>query len=372
MKVLLLANDSTYVYNLRREVIEAMLAKGWQVAVACDRKQHAEELEEMGCRLLPLEVARHGKNPLQDLALLRAYGRLLDAERPDVVLTYNIKPNVYGGMACAKRGIPYLVNVCGLGTPVENPGPMQVLTVALYKRGVKKAACVFFQNQENEDFFNARRMAPGHHHLLPGSGVNTARFALLPYPNGETVDFLFISRVMKEKGIDQYLEAARVIHARHPETVFHILGGCDDESYRKTLAEMEATGAIRYHGQQPSVLPFQEISACTVHPTYYPEGMSNVLLESAACGRPIITTDRSGCREIVEDGVNGFVCRQKDSADLIAQIEKFLALPWEQRREMGLAARRKVEKEFDRRIVVDAYLEEIEAAVKEAPACRSL
>ena len=364
MKILLLANDSTYVYNLRREVIEAMLAQGWQVAAACDRKQHAEELDQMGCRLLPMEVARHGKNPLQDLALLRAYGRLLDAERPDVVLTYNIKPNVYGGMACAKRGIPYLVNVCGLGIPVETPGPMQVLTVALYKRGVKKAACVFFQNQENEDFFNARRMAPGHHHLLPGSGVNTAHFALLPYPKEKTVDFLFISRVMKEKGIDQYLEAARVIHARHPETVFHILGGCDDESYRKTLKKMEAAGIVRYHGQQPSVLPFQKINACTVHPTYYPEGMSNVLLESAACGRPIITTDRSGCREIVEDDVNGFVCRQKDGADLIVQIEKFLALSWQQRREMGVAARRKVEKEFDRQIVVDAYLEEIEAAVK--------
>lgn len=364
MKILMLANDSTYVYNLRREVIEAMLAKGWQVAVVCERKQHWEDLTELGCRMLPLGVARHGKNPLQDVSLLRAYGRLLDAETPDVVLTYNIKPNVYGGMACAKRGIPYLVNVCGLGTPVENPGPMQLLTVTLYKLGVKKAACVFFQNQENEDFFNARRMAPGHHHLLPGSGVNTARFALLPYPQRETVDFLFISRVMKEKGIDQYLEAAQAVHARHPETVFHILGGCDDETYLQTLKRMESTGAIRYHGQQNSVLPFQQISACTVHPTYYPEGMSNVLLESAACGRPIITTDRSGCREIVEDGVNGFVCRQKDSADLIAQLEKFLALPWEKRREMGLAARRKVEREFDRQIVVDAYLQEITDAVK--------
>lgn len=364
MKILLLANDSTYVYNLRREVIEAMLAQGWQVAVVCERKQHWEDLTELGCRMLPLGVARHGKNPLQDVSLLRAYGRLLDAENPDVVLTYNIKPNVYGGMACAKRGIPYLVNVCGLGTPVENPGPMQLLTVTLYKLGVKKAACVFFQNQENEDFFNARRMAPGHHHLLPGSGVNTARFALLPYPQGETVDFLFISRVMKEKGIDQYLEAAQAVHARHPETVFHILGGCDDETYLQTLKQMENTGAIRYHGQQNSVLPFQQISACTVHPTYYPEGMSNVLLESAACGRPIITTDRSGCREIVEDGVNGFVCRQKDSADLIAQLEKFLALPWEKRREMGLAARRKVEREFDRQIVVEAYLQEITDAVK--------
>lgn len=364
MKVLMLANDSTYVYNLRQEVILAMLALGWQVKVVCEKKQQWEELSEMGCQMLSLGVARHSKNPLQDLALLRSYNRLLDAECPDVVLTYNIKPNVYGGMACAKRGIPYLVNVCGLGTPVEKPGPMQVLTVALYKWGVKNAACVFFQNQENEDFFNARRMAPGHHHLLPGSGVNTALFALLPYPKGKTVDFLFISRVMKEKGIDQYLEAAQVIHARHPETVFHILGGCDDKSYRKTLEKMETAGLIRYHGQQPSVLPFQEISACTVHPTYYPEGMSNVLLESAACGRPIITTDRSGCREIVEDGVNGFVCRQKDSVDLVAQIEKFLALPWEKRRNMGLAARRKVEKEFDRKIVVDAYLEEIQAAVK--------
>lgn len=366
MKVLLLANDSTYVYNLRREVIEAMLVRNWQVTVACEQKQHMEELTAMGCRLLAMGVSRHGKNPFQDLNLLRTYGHLLDMEKPDVVLTYNIKPNVYGGMACARRNIPYLVNVCGLGTPVENPGPMQVLTVALYKQGVKKASCVFFQNQENERFFNAHRMAPGHHHLLPGSGVNTARFSVLPYPRGETVDFLFISRIMKEKGIDQYLEAARVIHKRHPETVFHILGGCDDEDYQRILKEAQASGAVRYHGQQPSVLPFQKISACTVHPTYYPEGMSNVLLESAACGRPIITTDRSGCREIVEAGVNGFICRQKDSTDLFTQIEKFLALPWEQRRDMGLAARRKVEKEFDRQIVVDAYLQEITNAVKES------
>lgn len=363
MKILMLANDSTYVYNLRREVIEAMLAQGWQVAVACDQKQHTEELEQMGCRLLPMTVARHGKNPLQDLALLRAYGRLLDTESPDVVLTYNIKPNVYGGIACSKRNIPYLVNVCGLGTPLENPGPLQVLTVELYKRGLQKAACVFFQNQENEEFFNARHMAPGRHHLLPGSGVNTACFSVLPYPKSNTIDFLFISRVMKEKGIDQYLEAAQVIHARHPETVFHIVGGCDDESYLKTLAEMEASGVICYHGQQPSVLPFQKISACTIHPTYYPEGMSNVLLESAACGRPIITTDRSGCREIIDDGVNGYICKQKDPQDLIRQIEKFLAMSWEQRRAMGLAGRAKVEREFDRQIVVDAYLDELKSGV---------
>lgn len=364
-KILILANDSTYVFNLRREVIEAMLANGWQVSIVCEEKQHADALRKMGCSLLPMKVGRHGKNPFSDLQLLQSYKRTLKEEKPDVVLTYNIKPNVYGGMACAKIKIPYLVNVCGLGTPVEYPGPLQSLTIALYRLGAKHASCVFFQNTENEKFFNDRKIAPGHHRLLPGSGVNTSRYQALNYPNGDTIDFLFISRIMKEKGIDQYLEAAQVIKGRYPHTVFHIIGGCDDEAYLQKLKMMEEQGIIRYHGQQKSILPFQQISSCTIHPTYYPEGMSNVLLESAACGRPIITTDRSGCREIIDDGVNGYICKQQDSADLIKQIEKFLALTWEQRRNMGLAGRKKVEKEFDRQIVVQAYLEEIKSVIGE-------
>lgn len=362
--ILLIANDSTYVYNLRREVIEALLENGDQVTVLCEKKQHVEKLQKMGCRMQFLAVKRHGKNPFEDLALKKAYRAAIEKANPDVVLTYNIKPNVYAGMVCAKLHVPYLVNVCGLGTPVETPGLMQVLTVALYKMGVRKASCVFFQNSENEAFFNQRNMAPGHHHLIPGSGVNTKRFQVLDYPKEGPVEFLFISRVMKEKGIDQYLEAAQMIRKKYPNTVFHILGGCDDESYQEKLGQLQAQGIVQYHGQQSSVLPFHEKSSCTVHPTYYPEGMSNVLLESAACGRPIITTDRSGCREIIDDGVNGFICRQKDTADLVKQIEKFLALTVEQRREMGLAGRAKVEREFDRRIVVEAYLQEIEAACK--------
>ena len=365
IKILLLANDTSYVYNLRGEVIRAMLDYDWQVVVVSNLAQHATELAAMGCKLVPLEVGRHGKNPLKDLALKRRYNEILCQEKPDAVLTYNIKPNVYGGMECARQGIPYLVNVCGLGTPVEYPGPMQALTVALYRVGVKRADCVFFQNTENEQFFNDHHMAPGHHHLLPGSGVNLEKFQPMEYPIGDTVEFLFISRVMKEKGADQYLEAAQEIRARHPETVFHVIGGCDDESYLQRLHNLQEQNVIVYHGQQPSVLPYQAKSACTIHPTYYPEGMSNVLLESAACARPIITTGRSGCREIVEDGVNGFICKQKDTQDLVKQIEKFLALSWAERREMGLAARRKVEREFDRQIVVKAYLDEIENAVGE-------
>ena len=209
-------------------------------------------------------------------------------------------------------------------------------------------------------------MAPGHHHLLPGSGVNVNHYEVLDYPNGETVEFLFISRVMAAKGIDQYLEAANRIKKKYPNTVFHILGGCDDKSYQEKLQKLQEEGVIQYHGQQKSVLPFQKLSSCTIHPTYYPEGMSNVLLETAACGRPIITTDRSGCREIIDDGVNGYICKQKDSEDLIRQIEKFLALSWEQRRDMGLAGRKKIEKEFDRKYVVNAYLEEIDRALEKA------
>lgn len=362
MKVLLLANDTTYVYNLRQEVIAAMLNRGWQVSVMCDVKQHGEALERMGCRLIPMTVARHGKNPLQDLALLKKYKDVLTQEKPDAVLTYNIKPNVYGGIACTKKKIPYLVNVCGLGTPVETPGLMQLLTVALYRIGVKNANCVFFQNTENEKFFNDRNMAPGRHHLLPGSGVNVEKYPLLDYPKEDVVSFLYVSRVMKEKGIDQYLDAAREIHKKYPDTLFHVVGGCDDESYLEKLHQLELEGCISYHGQQPDMRPFQKLSCCAVHPTYYPEGMSNVLLESAASGRPIITTNRSGCREVIDDGVNGYICKQKDSADLIRQIEKFLMLTWEQRRDMGLAGREKVEQEFDRQIVVRAYMEEITCA----------
>ena len=363
-KIMLIANDSTYVYNLRREVIETFITNGDKVVVVCEKKQHTEKLEQLGCSFCFITVERHGKNPFKDLLLMKTYKKIIEKEQPHVVLTYNIKPNVYAGIVCGKLKIPYLVNVCGLGTPVENPGLMQILTVQLYKLGVKKAACVFFQNSENEQFFNQRNMAPGKHCLLPGSGVNVSHFQVLEYPQTETIDFLFISRVMKEKGIEQYLQAAEQIHQKYPNVIFHILGGCDDAIYKEKLNDLQQQGIIQYHGQQKDVLPFQKMSACTIHPTYYPEGMSNVLLESAACGRPIITTDRSGCREIIDDGINGFICKQKDTEDLIKQIEKFLSLSWQQRKDMGLAGRAKVEKEFDRQIVVNAYLNEVKAALK--------
>ncbi len=201
--------------------------------------------------------------------------------------------------------------------------------------------------------------------MLPGSGVNLERFAPLPYPDEtDGIHFVFISRIMREKGIDQYLDAALSFRTRtglSPRPVFHICGFCESE-YKGKLDEYAQNGTVIYHGMVRDVREIHKISHCTIHPSFYPEGISNVLLESCACARPIITTDRSGCREVVDDGVNGFVVKQRDTEDLIQKIEKFLALTQGQKMQMGLAGRAKVEKEFDRKIVVDAYLKEMEAA----------
>ena len=366
LKVLVLANDTTYAFNLRDELLERLVSDGNEVVVASQPLLYQEELKGMGCRLIDIETNRHGKNPLSDLGLLSKFKKILKAEKPDIVLTYNIKPNVYGGMACKSLKIRYIPNITGLGTAVEYPGMMQKITTRLYKSGVAGASCIMFQNDENQAFFAEHKMLkPGvRTRLLPGSGVNLNKHKAMPYPeNTDTINFLFIARVLKEKGIDLYLNGAKRIYEKHKNVVFHICGLCDDESYLGLLKEAEKSGYIKYHGQQKDMIPFFEMAHCIVHPSYYPEGMSNVLLEAAAHCRPIIATDRSGCRETVDDKKSGFIVPIKDEDALVDALEAFLAMPYEQKREMGLAGRAKIEKEFDRQFVVGAYLEEIESAV---------
>ena len=199
--------------------------------------------------------------------------------------------------------------------------------------------------------------------MLPGSGVNLSRFTVKDYPCDDVIKFAFISRIMKEKGIDQYLEAAKIIKEKYPNTEFHICGFCEAE-YEGMLKEYNDGNVVIYHGMVRDVADFMSAMHCIIHPTYYPEGLSNVLLESCACGRPIITTNRAGCREVVEDGVNGYVVKEKNSQDLIEKIEMFLSKSIEERRQMGLAGRKKVEREFDRKIVVEKYLLEIKINAK--------
>lgn len=360
MKIMILANNDAGLYKFRRELLETLL-KQHQVMICLPDGEYISEMVQMGCQFIRCDLLeRRGMNPVKELKLLRFYKKLLKKEQPDLVFTYTIKPNVYGGMVCARLGIPYAANITGLGTAVENEGMMQKITLTLYKMGLKKANMVFFQNEENQRFMLDHKVVRGNYTKLPGSGVNLKQFQVLPYPENNTVDFVFIARVMQEKGIDQYLEAAEVIRKKYPETRFHICGFCEDD-YSERLQQLQDEGIIIYHGMIRDMIQIYQMISCTIHPTYYPEGLSNVLLESSACARPIITTDRSGCREVIDDGINGYICKQKDSEDLICQIEKFMELSAEERKEMGLAGRRKVEKEFNRQIVIDQYLKVVES-----------
>ena len=358
-KAILLANDTTYVYNLRRELAQELIAQGYDVAVVSEGLLHQENLENMGCRLVDMTIGRHNTNPFADLLLCFKYLRILRKEKPDVVLSYNIKPNVYGGIACRLLGIRYMPNITGLGTAVENPGLMQKLATFLYKVGVAGAECVFFQNEENRQFFVDKKMLSKKSRtcLLPGSGVNLEARPLREYPQSGKIRFLFAARIMQEKGIDLFLAAARKFHSEN--IAFDVCGMCDDERYQYVMQQAQQEGIITYHGAQKDMNPFYEKCDCFLYPSYYPEGMSNVLLEAAASGRPAIAADRSGCRETVDDGVTGYIVPIKDEGAVLRAVEKFLSLSWEQRRQMGLAARAKVEREFDRKIVVSHYLAEL-------------
>lgn len=359
MKVLIATNNDIGLYKFRREIIEELL-KEHEVYISLPNGEFVEELTKMGCKYRECNFNRHGTNPFKDIQLILYYWSLMIRTKPDIVFTYTIKPNIYAGLICSILNIPYVANITGLGTAVENPGLMQFITVNLYKLGLKKAQKVFFQNTENRDFMISKGVVRGKYDMLPGSGVNLKNFTVSEYPNDETVDFVFVSRIMKEKGIDQYLDAAKEIRRRHPKTRFHICGFCE-QAYEDELKRLNEDGTIIYHGLVKDMATIYKQMSCTIHPTYYPEGLSNVLLESAASGRPIITTNRSGCREVVDDGINGYIVKERDSNDLIEKIEKFLSLSNEERKNMGLAGRTKVEKVFDRKIVVEKYMKQIKS-----------
>ena len=368
MRVLILANNDVGLHKFRKELINELLHPGsfledrtaepCEVFISLPNGDFVPELVDMGCVFIDTPIERHGTNPIAELKLKSRYKQIIRDIRPDIVFSYTIKPNIYGGMACKALKIPCIMNITGLGTAVENGGILQKIMLLLYRLALPGAQKVFFQNSENERFFADHNLAVGKHDRLPGSGVNVEHYSVWDYPPEDTVEFVFISRIMKEKGIDQYLEAAKVIRKKYPQTRFHICGACEPE-YDGELQKLVDDKTVIYHGLVKDIAAIHKVTHCTVHPTYYPEGMSNVLLEACASGRPIITTDRAGCREIIDDGVNGFVVKQKDSDDLIDKLEAFINLPYEQKKAMGLAARAKVAKEFDRQIVVRKYLDEL-------------
>lgn len=360
-RVAILANDTTYTYNLRLAIIKELIKRNYDVYVISEILKFKNELESIGCHLVNINIERHGTNPLSDFKLMIEYKKILKNIIPDYVLSYNIKPNVYGGMACKSIKTKFMPNITGLGTALEYSGLMQKIAIFLNKIGLKKAKTVFFQNSENMLFFEKNKILSKKTRmvLLPGSGVDLEKHQLLDYPNDNVIRFLYIARIMKDKGIDIYLETAKTIKEKYPNTEFHICGYCDDDKYKEILNQYEKDNIIIYHGEQKNMIPFFKMASCIIHPSYYPEGMSNVLLEAAAHGRPIICTDRSGCRETVNDGETGFIVPIRNTEKVIYFAEKIINMSYKDRKQMGLCGRKKIEEEFDRNIVVKKYMEVI-------------
>lgn len=355
-KVMIFANNDVGLYNFRKELLERLIRDGNQVYCSLPFGEKTSLLSDLGCECIDTKISRHGTNPIEDLKLFFKYLKLLSEVKPDTVLTYTIKPNVYGGLACAFKKIPYIANITGLGTAIENGGLMRKLTLFLYRIGLKKAETVFFQNSANRDFMVSKKIVKVKNELLPGSGVNLETNCYEPYPaNDDNVIFLIIGRIMKAKGTDEILEAAKEIKKEHPNVIFRFIGSYDGD-YKQKIEEAVDNGTVEYIGVQSDVHSFIKESHATLHASYH-EGMSNVLLETAASGRPIIATDVPGCKETYDNGISGIAFKPKDTADLIRAVKEFLLLTHEQKEQMGKAGRLKIEKEFDRNIIVNKYVE---------------
>ncbi|MBR1472284.1 MAG: glycosyltransferase family 4 protein [Lachnospiraceae bacterium] len=366
--VAILTNNDDDIYCFRKELIEALLKNGYRVLVSCPYGEKFELMTDIPFLYDDPVIDRRGTDPIADGKLLLHYRKLFREHRPFAVLAYTAKPNVYGSLAARSLGIPVLNNLTGFGSALDGGRLKRGLIVRLFQAAYRGSACIMFQNEVNMRLAKRLRMIRGKGRLIPGSGVDTERFPLLPYPeggdgkHGETVVFNYIGRVLHDKGVDDYIEAARRIRAEYPKTEFNMLGFIEptESHYEKDLAELEEAGIVHYRGSQKDVHPFIERAHAIIHPSTYGEGMSNVLLENASSGRPVITTDNPGCRETCRAEVSGFIYPGGDVDALVAAIKRFLALPNAKRREMGLAGRKRMEKHFSRDIVVKAYLEELE------------
>ena len=365
--IALMTNNDDDVYCFRKELIEGLIANGFQVLISCPYGEKFELMKDIPYLYDDPVIDRRGTNVVADLKLYRHYKKLLKRYRPAVVLSYTAKPNVYGSMAAHSLHIPVINNVTGFGSVLNKSGLMQSFIMGLFRSAYRKSACIMFQNDTNMKLAVENGMVKGDHLLIPGSGVNTDRYPLQPYPeggdgkSGAPVVFNYIGRILHDKGVDDYMEAARRIKQTYPCTEFHMLGFIEptEAHYEQDLKTLEEQGIVIYHGSQKDVRPFVTAAHATIHPSTYGEGMSNVLLESASSGRPLITTDNPGCRETVRDGESGFIYAGGNVDELCRMIERFLALPNEERRQMGERGRAYIEASFSRAIVVDAYINKI-------------
>lgn len=357
-KIMILANNAGGLYIFREMLIRKLIEQGNSVVISTPFTSRIEELTDLGAFLIDTPIDRRSTSPISDFRLFYTYRKLLKQEKPDLVITYTIKPNVYGGLACRLAHIPYAVNITGLGTAFENGGLLKKIVTSMYKVACKKAKVVFFENEENRQLFLKENIVKETQtHRLNGAGVNLEKYQVTEYPEGDKTKFLFMGRVMAEKGINELFEAMKKLVADGVNCELDVLGGYE-EDYKEKIQEYEDEGWLHYHGYQKDVRPFIETCHCFVLPSWH-EGMANTNLESAASGRPVITSSIPGCKEAVVDGKTGYLADRKNAEDLYRVMKEFAELPYEEKKAMGLAGRKHMEEVFDKKKVVEETIQKL-------------
>ena len=367
-KVLIATNTTWNLVNFRSNLIRALLDLGCEVVAVAPPDEYSERLSRIGCRYLPLQMDNSGIHPGRDLLLLWRFYRVFRCERPDVYLGYTIKPNVYGSLAAHALGITVINNIAGLGAVFIRGGWLSLLVRGLYRVSLSQSKKVFFQNEDDRNLFVSGQLVnSAMTDQIPGSGVDLQKFSLFSFSGRSTIRFLLIARMLWDKGVAEFVEAARILKSRGVDAEFCLIGflGVKNPAAisRKQMEEWVAEGFVQYLGETDDIRPFIVEADCVVLPSYR-EGVPRSLLEAAAMGRPIVTTAVVGCREVVDDGVNGYVCRARDAADLAEKLMRVVALTPEERIAMGLRGRARVETLFDERIVIKKYLETIDEVLR--------
>lgn len=364
--VLFSINAAWNIVNFRKGLIAGLQEAGYRVSALAPPDEHRARLEALGVHYHPIAMEKQGTSPFRDLLLLARYRRLLAKLRPDVYLGYTIKPNIYGALAAQSLGIPVINNVAGLGLMFLSEGWLNRLVRAMYKAAFRRSAHVFFQNPDDRDLFvDNGLVAAGRTSLLPGSGIDLAQFPPAPKPRGpyDTFTFLLVTRLLWAKGVGEYVEAARALRAELPNARFQIAGilepGRQGAVAEADVRHWQAEGVIDYLGALTDVRLALTGADCVVLPSYYPEGTPRSLLEAAASAKPLITCDLPGCREVVRDGGNGFLCLPRDPASLKDAMRRMVGLSADRIAAFGAASRHEAETRFDEQIVLRAYLDQI-------------
>ncbi len=360
MRIAISINRSWNIYNFRSGLVKALIAEGHEVVAIAPKDKYSKLLMKMGCRFFPLEVENTGSNPVKDLSLYLEYLKIYKKIEPDIVLQYTIKPNIYGTMAAKRLEIPVINNVSGLGTVFLNNGLVSLVAQLLYKVAFRNTDLVFFQNEDDRsEFLKKIRLPHLQTDLLPGSGINLSDFAPQPSLNGSSFTFLMISRIIKDKGVYEYVNMARKARESGIQATFQLLGEMDTKHRRGIqMEEMQAwqeEGIIQYLGATDDVSAVIKEANCVVLPSYR-EGTPKTLLEGAAMGKPLIATDVAGCRQVVQEGENGFLCKVKDEQSLFDAVDKMYKLTPGQQEQMGQKGRQYIEKNYDEKLVIDKYL----------------